>query len=262
MNSREVRSYSLLTQFARRSQQIPGLLSRAKLLTPGWSNSGDRWTGRPTIFRRMFIFFTAGLWQHLSLWPLYRSCDPDLPFCLLYLPVLSAFPPFLSAPSTPIRPGSTTPCSPNTQTGELAFLSCYAYCVYMLKFTTIQGSSAWTRAERLQPTCQSWISYRDKTLQVNVMRKYLSSRCWLGVRGERWWVTHHPSGLPDLTRLMNSVLTRTSSLLLCLHSLFLSLTTSNFPPLSRGLIWQQQSSNTYTCWTFKVPHHLSSPLDL
>lgn len=46
------------------------------------------------------------------------------------------------------------------------------------------------------------------------------------VRGEGWWVTNHPSGLRDLTRLMKSVLTRTSSLSLCLHSLFSSLTAS------------------------------------
>lgn len=81
-------------------------------------------------------------------------------------------------------------------------------------------------------------------LQVNVMRKYLSSRCRLGVGGERWWVTHDPSGLPDLTRLMNSVLTRTSSLLLCLHSLFLSLTTSNFslfPPAHSPGDWSGSS---------------------
>lgn len=80
----------------------------------------DERTAPPAIFRRMFIFSPAGLRQHLSSRPLYRSCDPDLSLLHLrfLLPILSVFPPHhlptIHSPSLFLAPGHLTPCSPNT----------------------------------------------------------------------------------------------------------------------------------------------------
>lgn len=74
----------------------------------------DERTPPPAIFRRMFIFSPAGLRQHLSSRPLYRSCDSDLSLLHLrfHLPILSAFPSLQTIhcrlPFSP--PGHATPC--------------------------------------------------------------------------------------------------------------------------------------------------------
>lgn len=50
-----------------RRLNIQGLfIFNPKLLPPGRSSAGDTAKGLLVIFRRMFIFFTAGLWRHLS----------------------------------------------------------------------------------------------------------------------------------------------------------------------------------------------------
>lgn len=116
-------------------------------------------------------------------------------------------------------------------------------------------------------------SYKDEMLQENVGRKYLSSRCWLA--GQRWGVMGHwpppPLGAPwphktdeEFANKDQLSLTVSALSLLIFDGL---LCFSPFSPtptasLSEGLIWQQRSTNTDTCWTFKVPRHLSSLSDL
>lgn len=90
-------------------------------------------------------------------------------------------------------------------------------CFYVIHVADLDPNLQPELQERNLPPAREKVP-EDRKLGEKVGRKYLSSRCWLAGQWGEGSQTH-PLGLRDLPRLMKSVLTRTSSLSLHLHSL-------------------------------------------